>query len=275
MPTIEIREFIPDTKLEQFLNFFGQVIGKLMEMFKGMFSGGNDNKKAENDQSNNAAGGGFMNAILEFGKGVYDTVANVINNVFTFLVGGDETKPSLYWSLDNDGKKHSRFDVDKNPFNLYTTYIKNDDGKSELTSSFIESALVHDFPRLVYYKLQSVTNTNVYVIPNNLSDKNLYNSNGHSGWDTSDSSIAVTKEVEKIPLVGALIGKLFKSALSKMDNLRISYMPYWKSEKGNDAHPDIKIEFELFNDTYDSAIANFIFVNTIVPNNKFIQYGMF
>lgn len=31
----------------------------------------------------------------------------------------------------------------------------------------------------------------------------------------------------------------------------------------------------MFNDTAEAAAANFIFVNTLVPNNSFIQYGMF
>jgi len=37
----------------------------------------------------------------------------------------------------------------------------------------------------------------------------------------------------------------------------------------------VQIKLDLFNDTAEAAMMNFIFVNTIVPNNLWIQYGMF
>jgi len=48
-------------------------------------------------------------------------------------------------------------------------------------------------------------------------------------------------------------------------------MPWWNPEEGaKTATPDINIKFDLFNDTIDKAVANFIFVNTIIPGNRWI-----
>jgi len=34
----------------------------------------------------------------------------------------------------------------------------------------------------------------------------------------------------------------------------------------------VNVKFDLFNDTLEGALTNFIFVNTIAPNNKWVQY---
>ena len=63
---------------------------------------------------------------------------------------------------------------------------------------------------------------------------------------------------------------------SIFNNIRVNFMPYWDAEKGwATREDDVTIQFDLFNDTEASAIANFIFVNTIVPGARWLQYGMF
>lgn len=61
------------------------------------------------------------------------------------------------------------------------------------------------------------------------------------------------------------------------DRVRINYMPRWDAGKGagDGAYTDqVQVKFTLFNDTEQAALMNFIFVNTIVPNNMWLQYGM-
>ena len=48
-------------------------------------------------------------------------------------------------------------------------------------------------------------------------------------------------------------------------------MPWWNAENGSKTQePEIEIKFDLFNDSAEAAMMNFIFVNTIVPNNKWV-----
>ena len=61
-----------------------------------------------------------------------------------------------------------------------------------------------------------------------------------------------------------------------LGNIGIDYMPWWDAASGSlTKEPEVNIKFDLFNDSADAAMKNFIFVNTIVPNNKWIQYNMF
>jgi hypothetical protein len=73
----------------------------------------------------------------------------------------------------------------------------------------------------------------------------------------------------KIPGVGSLANMI-------LGNIGINYMPWWNAGPGSHTQePEITITFDLYNDNIDAAINNFVFVNTIVPNNKWIQYNMF
>ena len=48
-------------------------------------------------------------------------------------------------------------------------------------------------------------------------------------------------------------------------------MPWWDAAGAfKTREPEIEITFDLFNDTAESSMINFIFVNTIIPNNKWI-----
>jgi hypothetical protein len=51
-----------------------------------------------------------------------------------------------------------------------------------------------------------------------------------------------------------------------IDRVRINYMPRW-DPTGSGKCEQIGFSFDLFNDTMDAALKNFIFVNTIIPNN--------
>ena len=104
--------------------------------------------------------------------------------------------------------------------------------------------------------------------------KPIMSSDGMAGWgSTSDimstGGFNVSKLFNKIPVIGDLAGTL-------LNNIGINYMPWWDAASGtNTTSPEISIKFDLFNDSLDKALKNFIFVNTIVPGNRWIQYNMF
>lgn len=37
----------------------------------------------------------------------------------------------------------------------------------------------------------------------------------------------------------------------------------------------MEMSVDLYNDTLEGAVKNFIFINTIVPGNKFLQYHIY
>lgn len=73
----------------------------------------------------------------------------------------------------------------------------------------------------------------------------------------------------KIPVIGDALKNI-------LGNIGVNYTPWWDAEKGVvTPEPEVEVSFDLFNDTAEAAMMNFIFVNTIVPNNKWLQYCMF
>ena len=94
-------------------------------------------------------------------------------------------------------------------------------------------------------------------------------SNGSAGWGGGDDILGtgeyrISGLLGKIPGIGNLANMI-------LGNIGINYMPWWNADSGaKTAEPEVEIKFDLFNDSYDAAMANFIFVNTIIPNNKWI-----
>lgn len=99
-------------------------------------------------------------------------------------------------------------------------------------------------------------------------------SDGMAGWgDGSDfmgaGGFRVTGFLDKIPLIGTIANMI-------LGNIGINYMPWWNAESGSKvAEPEMTVKFELFNDNIYKALINFIFVNTLVPSNKWLQYNIF
>ena len=98
---------------------------------------------------------------------------------------------------------------------------------------------------------------------------------GGAGWQSgsdfmSAGGFRLSGLLGKIPVVGSLANMI-------LGNIGINYTPWWNAEAGANGakEPQVEIKFDLFNDSADAAMVNFIFVNTIVPSNKWIQYNMF
>lgn len=112
---------------------------------------------------------------------------------------------------------------------------------------------VHDFPYILYYRLQSCTTTNIYRIPAMCEGKPIMSSDGMPGWgDGSDlmgaGGFRVSGMLNKIPMIGQLAEML-------LGNIGINYMPWWNAESGaKTAAPEINIKFDLFNDNVIRAV---------------------
>lgn len=116
----------------------------------------------------------------------------------------------------------------------------------------------------LYYRMLGSTTTGIYILPCVL--ESYLNSDGSNGWDgvggITDSSTAGN----------TVLGKLINFAISH--NIKIITEPIWNGGNNNDGET-ISLTVNLFNDTKTSAMTNFLFVNTIIPQNMWTQYAIF
>ena len=138
--------------------------------------------------------------------------------------------------------------------NVATFYINSENDSPIRTKSVL------NFPYMLYYRLMSTTTTNIYEVPYN--GQIMYESQG--GGFSKGGLGGLTTDGKSI--FGQFVNWFGK-------NIRINTTPTWDGPQ--DTPTKVEIDFSLYNDTIDAAIMNFIFVNTIVPNNKWIQYGIF
>ena len=128
---------------------------------------------------------------------------------------------------------------------------------------------------MMYYRLQSCTTLNVYELPSTGQD--MYSSDGNSGW--KDASMAL-KDLTGggNDNNGGMMGKVLNMVMGGgftdlINRAKINYMPKW-DPSGDGTLESVTVTFDLFNDTSEAALKNFIFINTIIPNNLWMQYGM-
>lgn len=132
-----------------------------------------------------------------------------------------------------------------------------------------------DFPFAMYYRLQSCTTLNIYELPY-IGDL-MWQSNGEEGWKDAQFGLKSLTGGGDSNDKGGMISKvvsMFTGGWGDIINrANINYMPKWNSS-GSGMVEELAVTFDLFNDTADAAMKNFIFVNTIIPNNLWMQYGM-
>lgn len=184
--------------------------------------------------------------------------------LIAYMTGNCE--PNFYTDMDLINKIDPPF-----PFSSYKQAIWQ-------KSNYMESPgfYVMTFPFLLYYRLQSCVTTNIYEVPAVQEAKRIIDNNsGMNGWTGGGSDLMsagglrISDALSKIPLIGNIANMI-------LGNIGINYMPWWNAEQGTkNTEPTVDLKFDLFNDSYEAAMNNFIFVNTIVPNNKWLQYNMF
>lgn len=236
LPGIQIREYLPDTALDQCINFFSDLLKNMTNFFKKSVdeatSTNNSQPEAQSNDNN-----------------VMKKILNTTWYAMKYITGSEDVDPSILDSVKSDAAK---MDMWK-------------DGGHKLG--------VMQFPFTLYYRLQSCLTTGVYELPAIKDDRIMYHSEGHAGWEgdgLNGGFRLVDKGLDSLPFG---LGTVAKALLG---NIGISWTPWWDAAKGNATpEPEVSVKFDLFNDTAEAAMMNFIFVNTIVPNNKWIQYGLF
>ena len=239
IPGVQIREFLPDTKFDQLTNLVVDLFSRLTEAI------GNVNLVQL---------GKILMSGVEYAKRLAEKLRDILEAAYRFIVGDDSAESFLYTAKGQLRELFKEGGADKAAQDLYAKLVS--------------------FPYAMYYKLQSYTTTNIYEIPAMMSDKTLYSSTGKQGWEGGKGVGLATffdkdSFLRKIPILGKIVENI-------VSNVKVSWMPLWDANSGDRcAHPGVTVEFDLINDTDTAAAANLIFVNTLVPSNMFIQYGMF
>ena len=214
LPSISIREFLQDSKLNQVVNLFQSIIGG--------FDQGTKLAKAAKEMSNKD----FFSKLWSFTENLMSQIPNIMRDAIDKVT-------SIESGMFRGGK--------------------NADEKRYIMS----------IPYTLYYRMISSTTTNIYELPYN--GKILYQSDGTQGWN-KDNGLGGFK-TDGNSLAGQVLNFLG-------GNIKVNTTPTWTPVAENQP---IKFElsFDLYNDTLDGAIKNFIFVNTLVPGNKFLQYHIY
>lgn len=117
-------------------------------------------------------------------------------------------------------------------------------------------------PYIFYYRIISATSTCMYEIPYN--GKILYETYAE-GWNKKRGLDGLTTSTNT--MLGQMVN-FFGS------NIRVNTTPTWD---GITEAQSVKVDvnFQLYNDEANAAVKNFIFVNTLFPNAKWLQYHIF
>lgn len=93
----------------------------------------------------------------------------------------------------------------------------------------------------------------------------MYQSDGAQGWNKDNGIGGISTGGSSI--VGQVMNYLG-------GNIKVNTTPTW-TPKGDAQPTKVEMSFDLYNDTLEGAVKNFIFINTIVPSSKFLQYHIY
>lgn len=238
IPGLQIREYEPDTIIDQLINLVKD-LGKIFS----------PTKKDKSEGAGKTAPSADTRPDAEQAKATESA-----ENKFEKLIKKIQTMFS------------STAFYEKVCSGAITDYIAGDIYNG---ASALEDLAVLKFPMSLYYRIQSAVTTNVYEVPINIDT--LYESNGTEGLN-GDNAFRADFGQSAMEKLGMGLGKFLSRTLN---TVAIEHQQVWDPSGTSHTGREIVTNFSLYNDTADAAIKNFIFVNTIVPNNMWYQYSMF
>lgn len=124
--------------------------------------------------------------------------------------------------------------------------------------------LVLNYPYTLYYNLIGSTTTNIYELPCDYTE--LQRSINANGWEYNENDGMGFGGIGSSGILGKALNFLGS-------NFSIKLQPRWKS---SDTSPQtVTITVNLFNDTLEHAVANYIMVTNLTANAMSLQYGLY
>lgn len=252
LPGVQIREFLPDSRLDQAINLINTLLNAIGIGVTDLL------KEGGLEQAAASAAKTLETAT----KDAAQAIENACRNAKDFI-------PWILEYICSETKTHAQYPAGKS---LATDLVKNDlykfsfysDQQNNGVKYELMKTLILSLPYQLYFKLQACATTNIYEIPFNNDSKGLYSSTGTPGWDGASG------------FVGSLIDSAKGLLGSILPNVNVQWAPWYNAMGGEKTPEDgVVLSFDLFNDDADAAMNNFIFVNTIIPQNRWLQYGLF
>lgn len=123
-----------------------------------------------------------------------------------------------------------------------------------------EDVAVEKLPSMLMLQLASTTGSSEFTLP--FFAQEIMNSDGNYGWSAAKVD-------------GLISGGTTQGPMGLLKTIGAFVTPIFNPNAGTGEKQSITLEFDLFNDTMDKAIANIDFVKTIIVHNMWLQYGIF
>ena len=244
LPGVKIREYTPDSPLNELVNF----VTKLKSIVS-------ENKVSTKDKDQHRAETGQPADITNeqpveksFAKKLEDAMIWLMQYITGEVKDGSPSLPKAVKSV------------------IDSSIVTKASGKMT-QSDYVNYVL--NIPFMFYYTFVSCTTTNIYELPCKLQNDQIMMSDGTKGYGST--AIDLQKFIDM-----AGTGVVGKIADTYLGGIRMMYLSPWNATEGWQTSDDaISFTVHLFNDTVETTVANFVFVNTLVGNNKWIQYNFF
>lgn len=253
LPGVQVREFQVDSKLDQFVNLFFDLFQSAASIFKEAGMKISDVLGVGSDASRDK----FFSKMKEMLSACWD---------YCIAQGKFKDGPNLLQNADGS----SRWSVAKLNLSKADKALTGFNRNNQLISQDLTTYIMN-FPFLLYYRLYSCTTLNVYELPY-VGDQ-LWSTEGKDGWENEAMQLSKGSGKDNDSMLGKVLSMVGPGFGDLMRRIKIDHMPRWDAHI-NGKLGQITLSFDLFNDTKDAALKNFIFINTIIPNNLWMQYGM-
>lgn len=252
-PKIQIREYGQDSTIDTILNLFssfGSGWSSGVETANQIFEN-SSNLKSKLTEHKNKANKAIKQYGEQFTNALESSMTTFIGDIFGNL--GHGNVDVLYDSSSRNSMRSDRGDT------MFAF-----DGSQPKKMETKHKGIVLDLPYIIYYKMISTSTQNVYELP--FINKEIYDNKGSTGWESKGEFGLNFGDGEKRTILKALAPIL--------NNIKVNAQPIWKPATSPE-FSKIDVTLDLFNDTLDSAISNFLFIHTIIPNNMWMQYGVY
>lgn len=133
--------------------------------------------------------------------------------------------------------------------------VENISGLPSLDGS--DDDAIMKLPYALYYKLVTTKTNAAYEVPCQI-PSGFFDSDGNYGWGSG----------EDVDIFNA--GGFLKRIAS---TFHLTMMPFFNPGNGGESE-SLNVKFDLINDTDAAAKANYTFIQTLILNNKWLQYGI-
>lgn len=207
-----------------------------------------------------------------------DTIASEFFNILGMAIEGFQEGAKFEGNIW-DALKYQFGDMFKSAEDLVNA-ITSEAGLTNFASALLNGAnipdmgigvaggqwLVEKLPYALYYSILG-SETNFFAELPCYIPTGFFDSNGNYGWPNGSGGFNAA-EVGRSNGLGKL-----KGLMAIAESFGMNFMPFFKAE-GRDNGETFSLSFELYNDTINHALANYEFLHTLVPHNKWMQYGL-